>query len=122
MVKLWNPETSKKQSLMRPIPSVPDVPQPLVVSSPKSSSTRRKSLGILHIVDRHDLLKLYGLVVKYYENHPVTGAGLVLWGDLQVLFDSQEGEKMGILSSLSELMERIVKAHLEIAKMLWAMT
>ncbi|GKE42252.1 hypothetical protein Tco_1469536, partial [Tanacetum coccineum] len=43
------------------------------------------------VVDRHDLLKLYGLVVKYYENHPVAGAGLVLWGDLQVLIDSQEG-------------------------------
>ncbi|GKC07547.1 hypothetical protein Tco_0999157 [Tanacetum coccineum] len=37
------------------------------------------------------LLKLYGLVVKYYENHP--GVGLMLWGDLQVLMDSQEGGK-----------------------------
>nr|GEW23401.1 hypothetical protein [Tanacetum cinerariifolium] len=26
---------------------------------------------ILHMVDRQDLVKLYGLVVKYYENHPV---------------------------------------------------
>ncbi|GJT85083.1 hypothetical protein Tco_1066800 [Tanacetum coccineum] len=159
------PDTSKKQkSTEAPIPSVPDVPQPPVVSSPKSSGTRRKSLGrsritkpksilteldldaddktfikvvsdedsedeapilwsafagwevistplgeinalymmdqstkhfttlreILHMVDRQDLLKLYGLVVKYYENHPVAGAGLVLWGDLQVLMDSQE--------------------------------
>ncbi|GJS15619.1 hypothetical protein Tco_0410091 [Tanacetum coccineum] len=48
---------------------------------------------ILHMVDRHDLLKLYGLVVKYYEDHPVTGAGLMLWGDLQVLMDSQAGGK-----------------------------
>ncbi|GJQ96133.1 ribonuclease H-like domain-containing protein [Tanacetum coccineum] len=160
------PDTLKKQkSTEVPIPSVPDVPQPPVVSSPKSSGTRRKSLGrsritkpksilteldleaddktfikvvsdedsedeapilwsafagwevistplgeinalymmdqttkhfttlreILHMVDRQDLLKLYGLVVKYYENHPVAGAGLVLWGDLQVLMDSQEG-------------------------------
>ncbi|GJZ23110.1 hypothetical protein Tco_0560569 [Tanacetum coccineum] len=162
------PDTSKKQkSTEAPIPSVPDVPQPPVVSSPKSSGTRRKSLGrsritkpksilteldldaddktfikvvsdedsedeapilwsafagwevistplgeinalymmdqstkhfttlreILHMVDRQDLLKLYGLVVKYYENHPVAGAGLVLWGDLQVLMDSQAGGK-----------------------------
>ncbi|GJU91093.1 putative ribonuclease H-like domain-containing protein [Tanacetum coccineum] len=120
------PDTSKKQkSTEAPIPSVLDVPQPPVVSSPKSSGTRRKSLGrsritkpksilteldldaddktfikvvfdedsedeapilwsafagweILHMVDRHDPLKLYGLVVKYYENHPVAGAGLVL--------------------------------------------
>ncbi|GJS55054.1 hypothetical protein Tco_0628416 [Tanacetum coccineum] len=48
---------------------------------------------ILDMVDRHDLLKLYGLVVKYYENHHVAGAGLVLWGDLQVLMDSQVGGK-----------------------------
>ncbi|GJV14232.1 hypothetical protein Tco_1359555 [Tanacetum coccineum] len=157
------PDTSKKQkSTEAPIPSVPDVPQPKVVSSSKSSGSRRKSLGrsritkpeldldaddktfikvvsdedsedeapilwsafagwevistplgeinamymmdqstkhfttlreILHMVDRQDLLKLYGLVVKYYENHPVTGAGLMLWGDLQVLMDSQEGGK-----------------------------
>ncbi|GKG07864.1 hypothetical protein Tco_0333696, partial [Tanacetum coccineum] len=37
---------------------------------------------ILYMVDRQDLLKLYGLVVKYYENHPVAGTGLVLWGVL----------------------------------------
>ncbi|GJS50597.1 putative ribonuclease H-like domain-containing protein [Tanacetum coccineum] len=108
--KALEPDTSKKQkSIEAPIPSVPNVPQPLVVSSPKSYSTRRKSLGksripkpkyilteldldvddktfikptkhfttlreILYMVDRKDLLKLYGLVVKYYENHHVVGA------------------------------------------------
>ncbi|GJX38158.1 hypothetical protein Tco_0251461 [Tanacetum coccineum] len=162
------PDTSKKQkSTEAPIPSVPDVPQPLVVSSPKSSGTRRKSLGrsritkpksilteldldaddktfikvvsdkdsedeapilwsafagweviftplreinalymmdqstkyfttlreILHMVDRQDLLKLYGLMVKYYENHLVAGPRLMLWGDLQVLMHSQAGGK-----------------------------
>ncbi|GJS50206.1 hypothetical protein Tco_0600327 [Tanacetum coccineum] len=157
------PDTSKKQkSTEAPIPSMPDVPQPKVVSSSKSSGSRRKSLGrsritkpeldlnaddktfinvvsdedsddeapilwsafagwevistplgeinamymmdqstkhfttlreILHMVDRQDLLKLYRLVVKFYENHPVTGAGLMLWGDLQVLMDTEEGGK-----------------------------
>nr|GFA76956.1 hypothetical protein [Tanacetum cinerariifolium] len=43
---------------------------------------------ILHMVDRQDLVKLYGLVVQYYKDHPVAGVGLILWGDLQVLFDS----------------------------------
>nr|GEV42583.1 hypothetical protein [Tanacetum cinerariifolium] len=46
---------------------------------------------ILHMVDRQDLVRLYGLVVKYYETHPVAGAVLILWGDLQVLFDSHKG-------------------------------
>nr|GEW11005.1 putative reverse transcriptase domain, ribonuclease H-like domain, aspartic peptidase domain protein [Tanacetum cinerariifolium] len=32
-------------------------------------------------------------VVQYYEHHPATGAGLLFWGDLQVLFDSQVGGK-----------------------------
>nr|GEV57511.1 hypothetical protein [Tanacetum cinerariifolium] len=48
---------------------------------------------ILHMVDRQDLVKFYGLVVQYYETHPVAGAGLILWGDLQVLFDSHDGGK-----------------------------
>nr|GEV16030.1 aminoacyl-tRNA synthetase, class 1a, anticodon-binding [Tanacetum cinerariifolium] len=43
---------------------------------------------IIHMVDRQDLVKLYGLVVQYYENHPAAGAGLILWGDLQIFFDS----------------------------------
>ncbi|GKB68811.1 hypothetical protein Tco_0930223 [Tanacetum coccineum] len=40
---------------------------------------------ILHLADRQDLLKLYGMVVKYYEDHPLIGAGMMLWGDLQEL-------------------------------------
>ncbi|GJV01225.1 anticodon-binding aminoacyl-tRNA synthetase, class 1a [Tanacetum coccineum] len=165
--ELEEPSSKQQKSTEAPIPSVPDVPQPPVVSSPKSSGTRRKSLGrnrltkpksilkeldldaddktfikvvsdedstdeapilwsalagwevistplgeinalyrsdqstkhfttlreILHMVDRQDLLKLYGMVVTYYENHLVAGAGLMLWGDLQVLIDSQEGGK-----------------------------
>ncbi|GKD97413.1 hypothetical protein Tco_1381310, partial [Tanacetum coccineum] len=43
--KALEPDTSKKQkSTEAPIPSVHDVPQPQVVSSSKSSGTRRKSL------------------------------------------------------------------------------
>ncbi|GJU32169.1 putative ribonuclease H-like domain-containing protein, partial [Tanacetum coccineum] len=165
--ELEEPSSKQQKSTKAPIPSVPDVPQPPVGSSPKSSGTRRKSLGrnrltkpksilkeldldaddktfikvvsdedstdeapilwsalagwevistplgeinalyrsdqstkhfttlreILHMVDRQDLLKLYGMVVTYYENHLVAGAGLMLWGDLQVLMDSQEGGK-----------------------------
>nr|GEX53612.1 hypothetical protein [Tanacetum cinerariifolium] len=48
---------------------------------------------ILHLVDLQDLIRLYGLVVQYYEHHPAVSSGLLFWGDLQVLFDSQEGGK-----------------------------
>ncbi|GJT91168.1 ribonuclease H-like domain-containing protein [Tanacetum coccineum] len=57
---------------------------------------------ILHMVDSQDLLKLYGLVVKYYENHHVAGARLVLW-DVSYPLSMQ-------------LMERMLKHKLEIDK------
>nr|GEX68312.1 retrovirus-related Pol polyprotein from transposon TNT 1-94 [Tanacetum cinerariifolium] len=149
---LEEPSSKRQKSTEAPIISVLEVPQLPVVSSPKSSGTRRKSLGrnrltkpksklqeldldvddkifikvvsdedskdkaprpwsalvgweviatplgdinalyridrstkhfttlrqILHMVDRRDLVKLYGLVVKYYENHHVAGARLIL--------------------------------------------
>ncbi|GJR07313.1 hypothetical protein Tco_0530297 [Tanacetum coccineum] len=46
---------------------------------------------ILHLLDRQDLSKLYGMVVKHYEVNPLAGNGLLLWGDLHVLFDSTPG-------------------------------
>ncbi|GJS07840.1 reverse transcriptase domain-containing protein [Tanacetum coccineum] len=46
---------------------------------------------ILHLVDRKDLFELYGMVVQYYEEHPLAGSGMILWGNLQVLFESHEG-------------------------------
>nr|GEU32355.1 hypothetical protein [Tanacetum cinerariifolium] len=154
------PSSKRQKSTEAPIPSVPKVPQSPVVSSPKSSGTKRKSFSrkcltkpksklieldldvddqtfikvlfvedsedeappvwptlvgwevittplgdinalyridrstkhfitlrqILHMVDRQDLVKLYGLVVKYYETHHAAGVRLILWGDLQVLY------------------------------------
>nr|GFB52021.1 aminoacyl-tRNA synthetase, class 1a, anticodon-binding [Tanacetum cinerariifolium] len=80
---------------------------------------------ILHMVDRQDLVKLYGLVVQYYETHPVAGARLILWGDLQVLFDSHEGGKgscvlymfVDVSYPLSiKLMEKMLRHKLEIDK------
>nr|GEX84533.1 putative ribonuclease H-like domain-containing protein [Tanacetum cinerariifolium] len=125
---LEEPSSKRQKFTEAPIPFVPDVPQSPVVSSPLSSGTRRKSLGrkrdinalyrmdrstsyfttlreILYMVDRQDLFNLYGLVVKYYENHHVAGAELILWGHLQVLFDSHEGVKP---------MERMLTHNLEI--------
>nr|GFB68321.1 hypothetical protein [Tanacetum cinerariifolium] len=81
---------------------------------------------ILHMVDRQDLMKLYGLVVQYYENHPAAGVGLLFWGDLQVLFDSQaggketvSGEVLSMFTDVSyplsvELMEKMLMHKLEI--------
>ncbi|GKB58618.1 hypothetical protein Tco_0914804 [Tanacetum coccineum] len=57
----------------------------------KSSKYFTHLREILHLVDRKDLFKLYGMVVQYYEEHPLAGSGMILWGDLQVLFESHEG-------------------------------
>nr|GEU48584.1 hypothetical protein [Tanacetum cinerariifolium] len=119
---LEEPLSKRQKSTKAPIPSVPEVPQSPVVSLPKSFGTRRKSLGRKHeaprlwsaLVGWEDLVTLYGLVVKYYENHHVAGAGLILWGDLQVLFDSHDGDVPYPLSV--KLMKRMLKHKLEINK------
>nr|GEX67138.1 hypothetical protein [Tanacetum cinerariifolium] len=45
------------------------------IKSTKHLTTLRQ---IFHMVDRQDLVKLYGLVVQYYDTHPVAGVGLIL--------------------------------------------
>ncbi|GJZ53792.1 copia protein, partial [Tanacetum coccineum] len=57
----------------------------------KSSKYFTHLREILHLLDRQDLSKLYGMVVKHYEANPIAGAGMMLWGDLHVLFKSVEG-------------------------------
>nr|GEU82581.1 JmjC domain-containing protein [Tanacetum cinerariifolium] len=83
---LEEPSSKRQQSTETPISSVPEevLPTPLgdinafyrIDGSTKHFTTLRQ---ILHMVDRQDLVNLYGLVVYYYENHPVAGAGLILW-------------------------------------------
>ncbi|GKE10879.1 hypothetical protein Tco_1414430, partial [Tanacetum coccineum] len=57
----------------------------------KSSKYFTHLREILHLLDRQDLSKLYGMVVKHYEATPIAGAGMMLWGDLHVLYESVEG-------------------------------
>ncbi|GJR90005.1 hypothetical protein Tco_0214016 [Tanacetum coccineum] len=69
---------------------------------------------ILHLADRQDLLKLYGMVVKYYEEHPLAGAGMMLWGDLQVLFESHAGGHDGAYTLSVQLIKKMLMHKLEI--------
>ncbi|GJW21323.1 hypothetical protein Tco_0031945 [Tanacetum coccineum] len=57
----------------------------------KSSKYFTHLREILHLLDRQDLSKLYGMVVKNYEENPIVAAGMMLWGDIHVLFESVEG-------------------------------
>nr|GEW24542.1 synaptobrevin, longin-like domain protein [Tanacetum cinerariifolium] len=80
---------------------------------------------ILYIVDRQDLVTLYGLVVKYYKNHPVAGAGLIFWrlytlSNVHVL-ETVSGEVVYLFADVSypfsvKLMERMLTHKLEIDK------
>nr|GEV97806.1 aminoacyl-tRNA synthetase, class 1a, anticodon-binding [Tanacetum cinerariifolium] len=87
---------------------------------------------ILHMVDRHDLMKLYGLVVQYYEHHPAAGAGLLFRGDLQEIqswrlytlsnvhvLETVSGEVLSMFTDVSyplsvKLIERMLMHKLEI--------
>nr|GEU62631.1 synaptobrevin, longin-like domain protein [Tanacetum cinerariifolium] len=81
---------------------------------------------ILHMVDRQDLVKLYGLVVKYYETHPVTDAGLILSWRLYTLsnvhvLETVFGEVVYMLADVSypfsiQLMEMMLRHKLETDK------
>ncbi|GJX36283.1 putative ribonuclease H-like domain-containing protein, partial [Tanacetum coccineum] len=81
---------------------------------------------ILHMVDRQDLLKLYGMVVTYYENHLIAGAGLMLCWRLYTLsnvhvLETVFGEVLYMFVDVSyplsvKLMERMLKHKLEIDK------
>ncbi|GJR28868.1 ribonuclease H-like domain-containing protein [Tanacetum coccineum] len=45
---------------------------------------------ILHILDRQDLYHLYRVVQDYYEHIPPTGLGLILLGDLTIIWETAE--------------------------------
>ncbi|GJV66179.1 anticodon-binding aminoacyl-tRNA synthetase, class 1a [Tanacetum coccineum] len=85
---------------------------------------------ILHMVDRQDLLKLYGMVVTYYENHLLAGGWIECYGirswrlytlsNVHVL-ETVSGEVLYMFADVSyplsvKLMERMLKHKLEIDK------
>ncbi|GJW35753.1 hypothetical protein Tco_0058673 [Tanacetum coccineum] len=45
---------------------------------------------ILHVLDRQDLYHLYRVVDNYYEHIPPTGLGLMLLGDLTIIWETAE--------------------------------
>nr|GEW41212.1 hypothetical protein [Tanacetum cinerariifolium] len=131
---LEEPSSKRKKSTEAPIPSVPEVPQSPVVSSPKSSDADDQTF--IKVVSNEDSAdeapRLWSALVglEYYENRPVVGAGLILWGDLQKLkavysnvhvLETVCGEVVYMFTDVSypfsvKLMERMLKHKLEIDK------
>ncbi|GJS98837.1 hypothetical protein Tco_0820007 [Tanacetum coccineum] len=132
-------ELQRSKSLLKPIPSVPDVAQHTIVFlHPNFGHKEENDKTFIKVVSdedsaerlyfwstfclvlggdlylwEKDLLKLYGLVVKYYENHHVAGCWIgVMACDLRWLM---------IIRNVSyplsvKLMERMLKHKLEIDK------
>ncbi|GJR23235.1 hypothetical protein Tco_0971762 [Tanacetum coccineum] len=73
---------------------------------------------ILHLVDRQDLLKLYGMVVKYYEDHPLAGAGMMIVVDFKYYLNHMKVDMVlwfdGSYPLSVQLMKKMLKHKLEI--------
>ncbi|GKD50311.1 hypothetical protein Tco_1279287 [Tanacetum coccineum] len=86
--ELEEPSSKQQKSTEAPISSVPDVPQPPVVSSPKSSGTRRKSLGRNRLTKPKSILKELDLdaddktFIKVVSDEDSTDEAPILWSAL----------------------------------------
>nr|GFA21306.1 JmjC domain-containing protein [Tanacetum cinerariifolium] len=93
---LEEPSSKRQKSTEAPIPSVPEVPQSSVVSSPKSSGTKRKSLGRNRLTKHTSKLQELDLddqtFLKIVSDEDSEDEAPRLWSAL-VLFDSHEGGK-----------------------------
>ncbi|GJY93258.1 hypothetical protein Tco_0509040 [Tanacetum coccineum] len=85
---LEEPSSKQQKSTKAPIPSVPAVPQPPVVSSPKSSGTRRKSLGRNRLTKPKSIFQELDLdtddktFIKVVSDEDSTDEAPILWSAL----------------------------------------
>ncbi|GJW07926.1 hypothetical protein Tco_1570349 [Tanacetum coccineum] len=86
--ELEEPSSKQQKFTEAPIPSVPDVPQPPVGTSPKSSGTRRKSLGRNRLTKPKSILKELDLdaadkrFIKVVFDEDSTDETPILWSAL----------------------------------------
>nr|GEV02885.1 aminoacyl-tRNA synthetase, class 1a, anticodon-binding [Tanacetum cinerariifolium] len=109
---LKEPSSKRQNSIEAPIPSVHEVHQSPVISSPKSSATRRKSLGRKHLSQPKSNLKELDLdaddqtFIKVVSNEDSEDEAHLLWSALvgwEVLFDSHEGGKGSFVWQIQHL-------------------
>ncbi|GJZ98034.1 hypothetical protein Tco_0670487 [Tanacetum coccineum] len=60
----------------------------------ESSSYHGDMQAFLRRLDRQDLNDLYRLVQERFQDHPLEGHDLLLWGDLRMLFDLDEKDEL----------------------------
>ncbi|GKC89007.1 hypothetical protein Tco_1149656 [Tanacetum coccineum] len=59
-----------------------------------SSSYHRDKQAFLRRIDRQDLNDLYRLVQERFQDHPLEGHDLLLWGDLRMIYDPDEKDEL----------------------------
>ncbi|GKC41104.1 hypothetical protein Tco_1058826 [Tanacetum coccineum] len=59
-----------------------------------SSSYHRDMQAFFRRLDRQDLNNLYMLVQERFQDHPLEGHDLLLWGDLRMLFDPDGNDEL----------------------------
>ncbi|GJX35724.1 hypothetical protein Tco_0247281 [Tanacetum coccineum] len=60
----------------------------------RSSSYHRDMQAFLRRLDRKNLNDLYKLVQERFQDHPLEGHDLLLWGELRMLFDPDEKDEL----------------------------
>ncbi|GKA69349.1 hypothetical protein Tco_0775413 [Tanacetum coccineum] len=69
-----------------------------------SSSFHGDFQAFLRRHDRQDLFQLYNLVQERLKHHPLEGHDLNLWGDLRMIFDSNEKDDIWLNQQYWELL------------------
>ncbi|GJW72103.1 hypothetical protein Tco_0129020 [Tanacetum coccineum] len=59
-----------------------------------SLSYHRDTQAFLRRLDMQDLNDLYRLVQERFQDHPLEGHDLLLWGDLRMIFDPDEKDEL----------------------------
>ncbi|GKF43273.1 hypothetical protein Tco_0129825 [Tanacetum coccineum] len=65
-----------------------------------SASYHGNIQAFLRRLDIEDLSTLYRLVQERFQDHPLEGRDLLLWGDLRMIFNPNENEDIGMKSQV----------------------
>ncbi|GKC79344.1 hypothetical protein Tco_1130118 [Tanacetum coccineum] len=86
----------------------------------RSSSYHGDMQAFLRRLNRQDMNDLYRLVQEWFQDHPLEGHDLLLWGDIRMLFDPDEKDELWInmlvekrYPLIKELLEKVLNLQLE---------
>nr|GEV00165.1 hypothetical protein [Tanacetum cinerariifolium] len=71
-----------------------DIKVYILTTANRSSSYHGNIQAFLRRLDRQDLNNLYRIVQERFQDHPLKGHDLFLWGDLRMIFDPDENDEL----------------------------